>query len=380
MSLITRCPACGTMFKVVADQLKVSQGWVRCGHCSEVFDASLHLQPAQTPPQLAPAPYYPEPQQQTYGGQSHQGYLPSQEPAPFQQTPQPVQAEQLQDDPSWTPGVFFNGQPPVPTSQPYFKEAVPEQSHAGGFQAVPVPDDEPQREPYDRKGVEDGEYGDAVRVMAAEAQDRDGDDHSTPLYTEDSVRGPLLDESGNSQDVSFVRDARRKAFWRRPVVRLGLVVLGLLLAAGLVLQVAIQQRDQIAALQPALKPFLDAVCDQMHCYVGPLRRIETVVIDSSTFNKMDADSYRLSFSLKNTGTTPVAMPHLEVTLTDMQDQAVVRRVLSPAQFGASSAMLVAGSDFAGFVVMQVLAADTSAAAAAAVPLRVAGYRMLAFYP
>ncbi|MGH8805141.1 MAG: zinc-ribbon domain-containing protein, partial [Polaromonas sp.] len=29
MSLITRCPACGTMFKVVTDQLKVSQGWVR---------------------------------------------------------------------------------------------------------------------------------------------------------------------------------------------------------------------------------------------------------------------------------------------------------------------------------------------------------------
>ena len=40
MSLITRCPACGTMFKVVPDQLKISEGWVRCGHCAEVFDAS----------------------------------------------------------------------------------------------------------------------------------------------------------------------------------------------------------------------------------------------------------------------------------------------------------------------------------------------------
>ena len=50
MSLITRCPACGTMFKVVTDQLKVSQGWVRCGQCAEVFDASLHLQ-TERPPQ-----------------------------------------------------------------------------------------------------------------------------------------------------------------------------------------------------------------------------------------------------------------------------------------------------------------------------------------
>ena len=44
MSLITRCPACGTMFKVVPDQLRISEGWVRCGHCADVFDATAHLQ------------------------------------------------------------------------------------------------------------------------------------------------------------------------------------------------------------------------------------------------------------------------------------------------------------------------------------------------
>ena len=37
MSLATRCPACGTIFRVVQDQLKVSEGWVRCGQCHEVF-------------------------------------------------------------------------------------------------------------------------------------------------------------------------------------------------------------------------------------------------------------------------------------------------------------------------------------------------------
>src|SRR3990167_9393138 len=46
MSLITRCPACTTMFKVVPDQLRVSDGWVRCGQCSEVFDANANLQDA----------------------------------------------------------------------------------------------------------------------------------------------------------------------------------------------------------------------------------------------------------------------------------------------------------------------------------------------
>jgi predicted Zn finger-like uncharacterized protein len=43
MSLATRCTACGTGFRVVDDQLKISGGWVRCGSCNEVFNASEHL-------------------------------------------------------------------------------------------------------------------------------------------------------------------------------------------------------------------------------------------------------------------------------------------------------------------------------------------------
>src|SRR5580765_5872930 len=44
MSLVTRCPACATAFKVVRDQLRISDGWVRCGRCSQVFDATQSLQ------------------------------------------------------------------------------------------------------------------------------------------------------------------------------------------------------------------------------------------------------------------------------------------------------------------------------------------------
>src|SRR3954470_11377709 len=39
MSLATRCTSCGTVFRVVQDQLKVSEGWVRCGRCNAVFNA-----------------------------------------------------------------------------------------------------------------------------------------------------------------------------------------------------------------------------------------------------------------------------------------------------------------------------------------------------
>lgn len=63
MSQITRCPQCQTRFKVVDDQLRISDGWVRCGKCKAVFDALAHLVPGaaapasdQAQPAAAPAP------------------------------------------------------------------------------------------------------------------------------------------------------------------------------------------------------------------------------------------------------------------------------------------------------------------------------------
>jgi predicted Zn finger-like uncharacterized protein len=40
MSWITRCPVCGVTYKLVPDQLKVAQGWLRCGQCQEAFDST----------------------------------------------------------------------------------------------------------------------------------------------------------------------------------------------------------------------------------------------------------------------------------------------------------------------------------------------------
>ena len=57
MNLATRCTACGTIFRVVQDQLKVSEGWVRCGRCQAVFNAeeSLFDLERDSPPPWQPA-------------------------------------------------------------------------------------------------------------------------------------------------------------------------------------------------------------------------------------------------------------------------------------------------------------------------------------
>ncbi|NBQ89815.1 MAG: DUF3426 domain-containing protein [Betaproteobacteria bacterium] len=54
MSLAARCPHCQTVFRITGTQLAAAQGWVRCGGCSNVFDAAAHLattsgQPLEVP-------------------------------------------------------------------------------------------------------------------------------------------------------------------------------------------------------------------------------------------------------------------------------------------------------------------------------------------
>lgn len=187
---------------------------------------------------------------------------------------------------------------------------------------------------------------------------------------------PVTDPGDAAPEVSFVRDARRKAFWATPLTRGVLAVLAALLLAALAVQWLVHKKDSLAALHPQLSPVLQAFCGKLGCQIRPLRRIESLVIDSSNLSKTALDTYSLSFVLKNTDAVALELPALEVTLTNRQDQALVRRVLSPAQFGATQATLGAHSELSAAIVMNVSGED----ALGSVPLPVAGYRILAFYP
>jgi predicted Zn finger-like uncharacterized protein len=56
MTLAARCPHCEASFRVVADQLKLRGGLVRCGECRQVFDAIATLTIVEdSAPEAAPA-------------------------------------------------------------------------------------------------------------------------------------------------------------------------------------------------------------------------------------------------------------------------------------------------------------------------------------
>jgi predicted Zn finger-like uncharacterized protein len=333
------------MFKVVPDQLRISDGWVRCGQCDEVFDANAHL--------------YTD----------------------------PVASSSLESDPSevpasngnaWVSSLQFDDQSDIAAAAAEFDSdevvEAPATEHLADDIDLDIDIDVPEVDVPDSPAIDhvmDLSPGlppvsvpppeEVAEVIVPAAQD--------PRYVQAQVKASA---SADSHKLSFMRQARRRSFWQHVAVRLTLGVLSLALFAALSLQIVVLERDQIAATEPDSRVPLDALCEMVGCQIQPLRKIDAVVIDSSAFSKVQGDVYRLNFTLKSTSTVPLAVPALELTLTDMQDKAVLRRVVQAAELSASKTVLEPGAEMSVVLPLRVKIGEDGA--------RISGYRLLAFYP
>lgn len=316
MALITRCPVCGTLFKVVPDQLRISEGWVRCGHCAEIFDASGDLQQSSAEPLEVQSV----------------GSLP--ESLPEVRPPAPPPAEPL----------------PEPATQSGPVQAAPDES-------IPPVEVEPE-----------------IVLLAEQAALEPSASLAVPA-ADDVPDGPavLPPEPEDSGGYSFTRKPPSQPALPRPFLRGVWAAVAVLLVVALGLQGVFQGRDRLAATWPETRPWLQAACVRLGCTVQALRRIEAIVIDSSTLSALqNEDTYRLNLVLKNQATVDLAMPAIEFVLTDIDEQAVFRRVLTPTELGAASRVLFAGREWATSVDLRVVDNPNKG--------RIVGYRLLAFYP
>ena len=282
MITTTRCPSCKTRFRVSEEQLKLADGWVRCGHCADIFDATLSLR------------------QQAADDPDATGFEPSRMDAP------------VPDDSRW--GDAASDPDRVKRRQTVDAQAPSQHTQAGAL-------DEPES------------------------------NRSTP-------------------EPEFVREARRREFWHRPAARWAMGLVSVVLLAGLVLQWAVHERDRLAAVDPALQPHLARVCAVLGCQVAPWQSLQDLRIDSATLMRKKGDDYQLDVVLQNQARQPVALPAMELSLTDGREQVIVRRVILPTELSADAVVPGAGSLKLSLPLQVKLSGGQV----------MAGYRTLIFYP
>ena len=321
MSLATRCTACGTIFRVVQDQLKVSEGWVRCGRCDDVFNAM-------------------------------EGLFDLDRDSP----------------PEWSAAVG-DADPSLPTGaeQPVLSgtsaEVVYEPLFSARHDPDPHRDHSPTAKPVDVR--DRNEFADAQfnTDLLPDSATPEGD-----TVAVDPAIEPDTPTEAPAPD--FVTRAERAFRWQQPRTRWGLSAAAVLLSAALGLQAMHHFRDAVAARWPQARPLVSTWCGWVDCRIELPRRVEDITVESTSLTHAitGSDAFKLSVTLRNRGSTPVALPSIDLSLTDAGGQLVARRALAPGDFRVASLGLDAGAD----ATLQLMLSAGNR--------RVTGYTVEVFYP
>lgn len=308
----TRCPHCGTTFRIATEQLKAKQGRVRCGKCQGVFDALAALASAEAAPapEAVVRPEQAPPAEVALPSEPEHPTVPE-HPAEPEAEPAP-EAEELEPEPE-------------------LEEPQPE----AAAEVAKVPESA-ESEPEAKPETEPGVVG-APPVIAPE---------------------PLLHE-----DEPHPRGGRWP--W---------ILASLLAAIALVAQALLHFRTEVVLLAPETRPLFAAACDFLGCELALPHKIDLLGIEASDLapDREKAGRLNLAATLRNRAPYAQAWPHLEITLTDAQDRALLRRALAPAEYLPAGQSVAAGfpgqSEQAVQLTLDV--GDTPAV----------GYRLYIFHP
>lgn len=309
MALATRCPSCHALFRVVADQLKLRGGLVRCGACGHVFDAIgtlSYLDDASVRPAVATAL---APVETDAAAES----------AHVEFTPQAVEIEAA--PPVESPAPAGDAAAPV-AEQEATLEAIAEPAAASD--QVETVEEAPAPEPAETPAADAATK--ATPSVAAEPP------ATEPPTAEDQAAPPPIEDAAapDMDEPTFLQQANRP---RRRVVTLAYALGAALAALALALQFVLMYRAEIAAQLPATRPALASVCQVIRCTVGwPMHGELLAIVGSELQSLPGTNALELTAVVRNRAAITLALPALEVTLTDTQNRAVARRIFAPAEY------------------------------------------------
>lgn len=373
MALATQCPHCLTIFRVASDQLKLRGGLVRCGNCREVFNGNEFL----VEPSVADGHYQPAPGSKAQAGMAS----PSMVPAPALQTspisPAPGAYERNIPPPASQP-VF--SVPPAPAPLPEVNVQAPEPTIAAPAAIPVIAEPKVFRSPASPGYIPD--LGAALKPAAAvdkinladeasglpapseeepdsgallQRSSIDTDEIVAPpevaaVFHIDDEALPAAEEEREGQDdgepadePGFVKRAERRARISQ-VMKMVMMVLAGVMVPVLLLQSLYYWRNPLAAAAPPLRPLLNGMCVAFHCTVGLPTEIDRLSLESNELQVVPPNQnvYALSLVMRNRGDTAQAWPHIELTLNNDDEKAVVRRVFRPRDYLADPAQVDSG--------------------------------------
>lgn len=382
MALATQCPHCLTIFRVASDQLKLRGGLVRCGNCREVFNGNEFL----VEPSVADGHYQPAPGSKAQAGMAS----PSMAPVPALQTspnsPAPGAYERNIPPPASQP-VF--SAPPAPAPPPEVNVPAPEPTIAAvpAWAAVAAPAAIPvvaepkvfrspaspgyipdlgaalkPAAPVDKINLADEASGlpapseeepDSGALLQRSSIDTDeivAPPEVAAVFRIDDEALPAAEEEREGQDdgepadePGFVKRAERRARISQ-VMKMVMMVLAGVMVPVLLLQSLYYWRNPLAAAAPPLRPLLNGMCVALHCTVGLPTEIDRLSLESNELQVVPPNQnvYALSLVMRNRGDTVQAWPHIELTLNNDDEKAVVRRVFRPRDYLADPAQVDSG--------------------------------------
>lgn len=298
MALATRCPNCHALFRVGADQLKLRGGRVRCGACHRVFDATSTL-----------------------------SYI---DDAMLSTASAPDGASAVESE-GLPPGHGLGrGHAEVADQRIEDLAQPPSTAHA-----LPT-----------AAGDESGAAMAASVVATAEAIEPQAASESEDQAAEPGAAG---EETQPAPPAFLLRDSQpaRRGF---PLVyAFGAALLALLLLA----QIATIYRAEILVQFPAARPALTQLCRTFQCTVNWPARGELLAVMGTELQQLPGTSaLELTAVVRNRGSFTLALPAIEVTLTDTQNRTLARKVFAPVDYlagerdpsAAMAAGLEAGAD------------------------------------
>lgn len=302
MALAARCPHCRALFRVIADQLKLRGGLVRCGECRKVFDAIGSLTYVDDEAMIR------GPIEAPLAGTAHAG---PQMPAGAATAPAVAAAAQA---PAGAPAV----QPPAPAPRP-------------------APSPRPERDGAARPAVVEGtDAGAELGVPTLFRQEPDAaesSDRQAPLPAGESGFEAMAGDAGADDAAApdfLLAGEKRRAHWIFGTACVPLVLIALA-------QAALTLRQPALEIWPSLRPVAIKACALYGCAVNWPAHPELLTIVASDLTSLPGtDVIELNASIRSRADFIMALPAIEVTLTDAQNRPVARKVFLPADYLASS--------------------------------------------